>query len=137
MVWVYAFGGGVLRSVPVWDCAHGWHCPVSLVHLAGIKQVSLRVKHSFLSCDKHCLQALLFLELSLLWRELETSQSRKHILFAVAPMALVAAFSCQKSRTKRMCSLHRGSWQCWLLNPLREARDRTCILMDTSWIHFH
>ena len=23
----------------------------------------------------------------------------------------------------------------WILNPLREARDRTCVLMDTSWFH--
>jgi len=25
----------------------------------------------------------------------------------------------------------------WILNPLSEARDRTCILMDASQIHFH
>ena len=29
-----------------------------------------------------------------------------------------------------ICSL----WQCGILNPLREARDWTCILMDSSWI---
>ena len=29
------------------------------------------------------------------------------------------------------------SQQCQILNPLSEARDRTCILMDTSWICFH
>ena len=29
------------------------------------------------------------------------------------------------------------SWQCWILNPLSEARDRTCGLMDTSQIPFH
>ena len=28
------------------------------------------------------------------------------------------------------CSL----WQQWILNPLREVRDPTCILMDTSWL---
>ena len=28
--------------------------------------------------------------------------------------------------------LHYSSWQrCWILNPLIEARDGTCILMDT------
>ena len=27
--------------------------------------------------------------------------------------------------------------QCWILNPLREARDRTYILMNTSRISFH
>ena len=31
-----------------------------------------------------------------------------------------------------VCELHHSSWQCWNPNPLREARDRTHILMDTS-----
>ena len=31
-----------------------------------------------------------------------------------------------------VCDLHHSSWQRRILNPLREARDRTCILMDTS-----
>ena len=35
-----------------------------------------------------------------------------------------------------ICHLHHSSWQCWNLNPLSEARDQTCILMDTSRIHF-
>ena len=29
------------------------------------------------------------------------------------------------------------SWQRWIPNPLSEARDQLCILMDTSWICFH
>ena len=29
--------------------------------------------------------------------------------------------------------LHRSLWQCWILNPLKEARGWTCILMDTTW----
>ena len=33
--------------------------------------------------------------------------------------------------------LHHSSWQYQVPNPLSEARDQTCILMDTSWIHFH
>ena len=28
-----------------------------------------------------------------------------------------------------ICDLHNSSWQCWILNPLIEARDRTCVLM--------
>ena len=34
-----------------------------------------------------------------------------------------------------VCNLHHGSWQCQILNPLSEARARTCILMDASHIH--
>ena len=33
-----------------------------------------------------------------------------------------------------ICNLHHSSRQNQILNPLREARDRTHILMDTSWI---
>ena len=35
-----------------------------------------------------------------------------------------------------ICDLHHSSRPCWILNPLREARDRTHVLMDTSQIHF-
>ena len=36
-----------------------------------------------------------------------------------------------------VCDLHPSSRQCRILNPLIEARDRTCVLMDPSQIHFH
>ena len=35
-----------------------------------------------------------------------------------------------------VCNLYHSSQQCQILNPLNEARDRTCILMDTSQIRF-
>ena len=35
-----------------------------------------------------------------------------------------------------VCNLHHSSWQCQISDPLWEARDRTCILMDTSQSHF-
>ena len=35
-----------------------------------------------------------------------------------------------------ICGLHYSSRQRRILNPLSKARDQTCILMDTSWIHF-
>ena len=37
---------------------------------------------------------------------------------------------------RRVCDLHHRSWQCQILNPLSEARDRTRNLMVPSWIHF-
>ena len=36
-----------------------------------------------------------------------------------------------------VCDLHHSSWQHWILNPLREARDWTPNLMVPSRIHFH
>ena len=36
-----------------------------------------------------------------------------------------------------ICDLYHSSQQCWILNPLSELRDRTCILMDTSQLHYH
>jgi len=33
-----------------------------------------------------------------------------------------------------VCELQHSSQQCQVLNPLSEARDWTCILMDTRWI---
>ena len=36
-----------------------------------------------------------------------------------------------------VCNLHHSSWQRWILNPLREARDGTHNLMVPSRIHFH
>ena len=33
-----------------------------------------------------------------------------------------------------VCDLHCSLWYRWILNPLSEAKDRTCILMDTSQV---
>ena len=35
-----------------------------------------------------------------------------------------------------VCDLHHSSWQCWILNPLSKARDRTCNPMVPSRICF-
>ena len=32
----------------------------------------------------------------------------------------------------RICDLHCSLWQFWILNPLSEARDQTCILIYQS-----
>ena len=37
----------------------------------------------------------------------------------------------------RICDLHHSSQQHQNLNPLSKARDRTHVLMVTSWVHYH
>ena len=44
------------------------------------------------------------------------------------------AYATATSDPSRICSLHHSSWQIQILNPLMEARDWACILMDTSQI---
>ena len=36
-----------------------------------------------------------------------------------------------------VCDLHHSSWQYQILSPLSEARDQTCVFMDTSRVHYH
>ena len=36
----------------------------------------------------------------------------------------------------RLCKLYHSSQQCWIINPMSEARDRTQNLMIPSQIHF-
>ena len=33
-----------------------------------------------------------------------------------------------------VCDLHHRLWQSWISHPISEARNRTQIIMDTSWI---
>ena len=33
-----------------------------------------------------------------------------------------------------ICDLHCSLGQCPVINPLNEARDQTCLLMDASWV---
>ena len=34
-----------------------------------------------------------------------------------------------------ICDLPRSLLQCWMLNPMSEATDQICILVDISWVH--
>ena len=44
--------------------------------------------------------------------------------------------STEMPELSHICDLHHSSWQRQILNPLREAKYQTCILMNTSQIHF-
>ena len=46
----------------------------------------------------------------------------------VPRLGVESSYSCQPTPQPQ---------QCWIFNPLNKARDRTCILMDHSWIHWH
>ena len=37
----------------------------------------------------------------------------------------------------RVCDLHHSSWQCWIRNPLRKARNRTLNLTVPSQVRFY
>ena len=70
------------------------------------------------------------------------------LLFRVAPTAYGSfqtrgqmqlpayATAAVKPYPSCICNLHHSSQQCQIPEPLSEARDQTCILMDTSGIHF-
>ena len=49
---------------------------------------------------------------------------------------LACATATATQDASHVCDLHHSSRQHQILDPLREARDRTHILMDTSQIHF-
>ena len=63
-----------------------------------------------------------------------SSQARGQIGAVAAPAYVIAIATQDPSR---ICNLHHSSQQHWILNPLNEARDQTCILMDTSRILSH
>ena len=46
------------------------------------------------------------------------------------------AYTTATQDPSHICDLYRSSWQHQVYNPLSAARDRTCILVDTSWICF-
>ena len=60
------------------------------------------------------------------------SQARDQM--GAAALAYAAATATQDP--SHICDLHQCSRQCQILNPLSEARDGTCVLMDASQILF-
>ena len=54
----------------------------------------------------------------------ESSQARLAYITATAMPEL-----------SHICDLHQSSRQLQILNPLSQARDQACILMDTTQVH--
>ena len=59
---------------------------------------------------------------------------RLEVEWELYPLAYTTAIATRDPKT--VCDLHYSSWQCGITNPLSEARDRTCILVDASQIPF-
>ena len=56
------------------------------------------------------------------------------------PIRAVAAglhHSNSNARSESCLDLHPSSRQCWILNPLSEARNQTSILLGAGQVHFH
>ena len=50
------------------------------------------------------------------------------------PLAYTTATATATQDPSHICDLHHSSQQHWILNPLSEARDQTCILTDPSQV---
>ena len=61
-----------------------------------------------------------------------SSQARGDIRAAAASRGQ----SHNNARLIHICDLHHSSQQSQIFNPLSKARDQTCILLDTSQVHF-
>ena len=55
----------------------------------------------------------------------------------IRAVALAYARATEAPDPSHICKSHHSSQQRQILNPLSEARDRTCNLKVPSWIHFH
>ena len=78
---------------------------------------------------RHGLNGLLFWEISYVFRHIQSFFF--FFFFRAAPVANVSSQAKGQIR-----DLHHNSRQCWILNPLSEARGWTSILMETRQIRF-
>ena len=63
-------------------------------------------------------------------RHMEVPRLRIELELQLPPYATATAMP----DLSRVCNLHHSSRQCQTLNPQNEARDQTCILVDTCWV---
>ena len=60
--------------------------------------------------------------------------SRLGVKLELQPLAYATATAIPD--LSRVCNVHHSAQQHLILNPLSKVRDRTCVSMDTSQIHF-
>ena len=52
----------------------------------------------------------------------------------IGPLLAFTTATAMQLNRRCGCNLHHSSWQCPILNPLSEARDWTCILVDARMV---
>ena len=76
----------------------------------------------------HLLLYIYFLQPHLWYMEVSGLEVALELLLPAYTMATAT------QDPSRICNLCQSLQQCWILNPLSEARNWTCILTDTSWV---
>ena len=56
---------------------------------------------------------------------MEVPRPRLGVELALQLLAYITTTATAMEDPNRVCGLHHRSQQCWILNPLSEARDRT------------
>ena len=82
-------------------------------------------------CDKDFMFFLLLLSFCL-FRATPTAYGGSQARGLIGAIAAAYTRATAKPDPSQVCDLHHSSWQCWILNPLSEARDRPRVLMVTS-----
>ena len=89
---------------------------------------SLTLKLSFYTHrEEQCFENFLFFFL----RAYGSSQTRGELELQLS------AYTTATATSNPSCNLYHSLQQCQILNPLSGARDRTCVLMDTSQARYH
>ena len=105
---------------------------ISLIHSQAFrryfnKHILLRPRGGFLVC---------FLFLCLLFRVASAAYGGSQTRVASELQLRTYTTAIAMWDPSGVCELQHSSWQCWILNRLSEARDRTYILMVPSRICF-
>ena len=96
----------------------------------------------FLNAALHILKShdhfsFLFLLFFLLSRTVHVAHGSSQARGGIRATAASYATATAMRDPSRVWDLHHSSKQLWILNPLGEAGDRACILMDTSQVLYH
>ena len=107
-------------------------------HTHGMQKFTGQGSHLCHSSDSAGLFSFLFFFLSFCcFRATPLAYGGSQARGQIRAIAVCLSQSHNKARYKPRLWLHHGSWQCQILNPLSEARDRTHNPMVPSWIWFH